>query len=80
MQRPAQRPRGRVYFGLNSPLRHSVSHAPDLALTCTRRWPSRLVSIGLEPSAQFRHVVWVCGEDEGAEALGHHGHVGVDHI
>lgn len=51
-----------------------------LAVTCTRRWPSRLVSVGLEPGAQFGHVVWVRGEDEGAEALGHHGHVSIDHI
>lgn len=44
-------------------------------------WMSlRLVSVGFEPGAQFGHVVWVSGEDEGAEALGHHGQVGVDHI
>ena len=38
------------------------------------------VSVGFEPGAELGHVVWVCGEDEGAEALGHHGQVGVDDI
>ena len=37
-------------------------------------------SVGFESGAELRHVVWVCGENEGAQALGHHDQVSVNDI
>ena len=37
-------------------------------------------SVHLEAGVEFRHVIGICREDEGAQALGHDGKVGVDDI